>query len=280
MKAYKVLLVGVCAVSLLLTLLIGCGGGGGGSTSTHPTANPNALPRAKALLNYFYSLKDLNTINPNSNKSIISGEAASGVGTGPFGVNLRNLYNQTGKWVAYTFLSYFHYFNHTDPPDPTYFNPYLIDYWNNGGLINMVAGFRDPCDGTTFGKVGDYPCVPPSGVSISTAFTNVYTEGTAQNTLFKQELDILASGFQALSDAGVVVIFSPFEENNACSWSWYCSGTSAQFKALWQYVFNYFTNVKHLNNILWLYEGTAGSSSLTYCNAIPGLILVMLTWIL
>ena len=71
----------------------------------------------------------------------------------------------------------------------------------------------------------------------------------------------MATEIQKLKDANVAVLWAPFHEYQPNGWFWWSKGTSAQFIQLWQYMFNYLTTTKGLNNILWLmpFSGSPGA---------------------
>ena len=67
-----------------------------------------------------------------------------------------------------------------------------------------------------------------------------------------QELDQLAAGLEELKEAGVVVIWRPFHEMNG-DWFWWGAKPPAEFVKVWRHMFDYFTNTKQLDNLLWAY---------------------------
>src|SRR5262249_37605715 len=69
-------------------------------------------------------------------------------------------------------------------------------------------------------------------------------------------------GIQLLQDQGVVLLWRPFHELNG-GWFWWGNRDTTQFKNVWKHMFDYFTNVKHLNNVLWVYNVWAGSGNIT-----------------
>ena len=55
-----------------------------------------------------------------------------------------------------------------------------------------------------------------------------------------------------LKNANVAVLWAPFHEYQPSGWFWWSKGTATQFIQLWQYMYNYLTNTKGLNNLVWL----------------------------
>jgi hypothetical protein len=72
-----------------------------------------------------------------------------------------------------------------------------------------------------------------------------------------KELDKVAGGLAELRDAGVVVLWRPWQEMSYPEFWW---GKKAHpnnpepFRKMWKHMFNYFTNEKGLNNLLWVYS--------------------------
>jgi mannan endo-1,4-beta-mannosidase len=78
-----------------------------------------------------------------------------------------------------------------------------------------------------------------------------------------RELDQLAEGLQQLKDAGVVVLWRPFHEMNG-DWFWWNGKDPATFIQLWRQMFNYFTQTKGLDNLLWVYAPNHGDNAAAY----------------
>ncbi len=84
-------------------------------------------------------------------------------------------------------------------------------------------------------------------------------KGSAVNKRWRQELDYVASGLAELRDAKTVVLWRPFHEMNG-GWFWWCPEHQGRwlppedFIALWRDMFRYFTDVKGLDNLLWVYS--------------------------
>lgn len=140
--------------------------------------------------------------------------------------------------------------------DNTPATSYAIPHWQAGGLIMM--NYFDP-NPYTGGNVHDLTA-PPNG------WTDVVTAGTGSNTNYIANLNALAAELQVYKNAGVVVMLRHMVELNG-NWNWFgtgscCGGggsgiTAAQDIAIWQYAWNYLTNTKGLNNLVWVYATNA-----------------------
>ena len=84
--------------------------------------------------------------------------------------------------------------------------------------------------------------------------SKVITNGTEENIQLFKELDEAAEKLQVYEDSGVVVLFRPLHEIDG-GWFWWTDkknpGNTAQ---LWRIMFDYFTLVKELDNLIWVYS--------------------------
>ena len=128
-----------------------------------------------------------------------------------------------------------------------------IAYWNAGGIPMIRYHMGNPPNGDSY-----------QNAMGSANLNNVVTAGTTENTSFRSKLDYVATEIKKLQDANVPLIWAPFHEVQANGWFWWSKGTGAQYVALWQYMFNYLTTTKGLNNILWLVPFSGASNAAYY----------------
>jgi mannan endo-1,4-beta-mannosidase len=81
------------------------------------------------------------------------------------------------------------------------------------------------------------------------------TPGTAAHEEFVREMDVVAAELGRVRDAGVPVIWRPFHECDG-GWFWWGAKGPAVFKQAWRFMFERFTQVHGLNNLLWCYNPT------------------------
>jgi mannan endo-1,4-beta-mannosidase len=140
-------------------------------------------------------------------------------------------------------------------------NPYnlsrLIDHWNNGGLVELTWDAANPANN----NVWTWPMSTPT-----LTLSDVYTPGNNTYNNFRSHMVLVGDALQTLRDQGVVVLFRPFHEMNSGnplklegypSVFWWGGKDYNQFKTLWRYVHDYFTNTRGLTNIIWVY-GVSG----------------------
>jgi mannan endo-1,4-beta-mannosidase len=82
---------------------------------------------------------------------------------------------------------------------------------------------------------------------------DLITPGTQLYLAWQKQMDLFASYLTQLRDARIPILFRPYHEMNG-DWFWWGNrpGDSG-YIALWKQLFNYFTKVKKLDNILWVW---------------------------
>jgi len=228
--------------SLLLCSLLSSGFA---ASPTDP-ANPKATASARAILKYFQTLS---ATPPDAGRRVLSGQFTD---FGP-GANLRlinQIHEQTGHWPALIGVDYADVGR--GPLDYTASNRTARDYWNQGGLIKVSAHLYNPA---RTNKAG----LRDKGVDLASLLDPV----SVAHTNWMEELDHLAAGLQELRDAQVVVLWRPFHEMNG-DWFWWGGKDPATFIKVWQHMFDYFSQTKGLDNLLWVYGPNHGKNTAAY----------------
>ena len=85
--------------------------------------------------------------------------------------------------------------------------------------------------------------------------------GTPENAEFMREMDLIAGELAKLRDAGVPVIWRPFHE---CSggWFWWGAKGPEPFKQAYRLMFDRYTRVHGLTNLIWCYNPTESIGAL------------------
>jgi mannan endo-1,4-beta-mannosidase len=206
-------------------------------------ANPRANAAARAVLKYFQTLSDA------PDRRIVSGQF-SNFGKG---ANLRamtNIYEKTGHWPAIIGVDYADFGRgglETAVPNKT-----AIAYWREGGLVTISAHLYNPARTNGYG-------LRDKGVNLASLLA---TDNPA-HTRWMQELDVLAAGLQELRSANVVVLWRPFHEMNG-DWFWWGGEDPEAFIQLWRQMFDYFSNDKQLDNLIWVYGPNHGRNTASY----------------
>lgn len=218
----------------------GCNQTGTNQPIERYSVNPNAHEDVNKLLMYLHALSN------KSDQKVISGQNCCHGNeiTRCYGDYVEALYESTGYWPGMIGVDY-EYTNRFTPEQLSECNKYLIDYWDKGGLITINWAPHNPwTDGGTRDQ---------STVKIQELYN-------PESIIFEKwhgELDRIATGLEELQKAGVIVLWRPMQEMNG-SWFWWGSRSSPDnpdhFKKVYQDMFNYFTNEKKLNNLIWVYS--------------------------
>jgi mannan endo-1,4-beta-mannosidase len=199
------------------------------------TSNPNAIPEAKALLNYLVSI---------SGKKILSGqESMYSDGAFPSGRD-KTINQKTGKYPA-LYTSDFGDVGKTNLSDRNKVVSNAISYHDKGSIIAFQYHMIQPdlADGSGFSAMN-------IAGSKYTKIPDILTEGSSLNTEFKKRLDELSGYFKTLEDKKIAVLWRPFHEMNGDFFWW---SFQSRFKELWIYEWNYLTKTKKCNNLLWVF---------------------------
>jgi mannan endo-1,4-beta-mannosidase len=210
-------------------------------TNRSETANPNALPDAKAIMKYLRSLPF------RQDKKLISGQFESwGNDVKPLSSpsnNLAIVHEQTGKWVGLVGVEY-----HAGGVFPEKPNQLCIDYWRKGGLTQIYLITRNPA-------------APDSHNGGGKCDINLVLDPKHEyHRFFFKELDEVAAALATLQENGVIVFLNPFAEVSA-GWFWWGGPDSEKCKALYLATFDYLVKKKHLNNLLFVFEPSSGHTN-------------------
>jgi mannan endo-1,4-beta-mannosidase len=157
------------------------------------------------------------------------------------------LHDQSGKWPGILSLAYEDTRMHP-PNELSSANRQLtIPHWQAGGLMMISVAPVNP-----WGSEGW------TDVNIKYPQTDLreLLPGGSKRGRWLASMDRLAGALAELRDAGVVVLFRPMQEMNDTFFWWSKRNLSDKHEAyiaLWRDMFNYFTCVKRLDNLLWVF---------------------------
>jgi mannan endo-1,4-beta-mannosidase len=206
-------------------------------------ANPQTNLSTRAILSYIAGLES------HSEKRMLSGQFTDFGDNGTLGI-LDGIHKQSGHWPA---LAGFDYVNFAYGGLTTKVsNQSAIAWWRSGGLVTIGVHLYNPANPQKRGQ-------NDKGVELA----ELLRPGAAIHAKWMQELDELAAGLQELREAGVVVLWRPFHEMNG-RWFWWGGKPPADFVMVWRHMFDYFTAVKHLDNLIWVYSPNQGNNAADY----------------
>ena len=206
-------------------------------------ANPDLNKRGRALLRYLQELE------PRSARRLLSGQFADFGDRADLDL-MRRIREKTGHWPALLGVDYADFGRGgltTEAP-----NRAAIEYWRQGGWVTVSAHLYNPANPKGGG-------LRDKGVDLKT----LLAPGSETHTRWMRELDELAGGLDELKRAGVVVLWRPFHEMNG-DWFWWGAQEPGTFIQVWRHMFEYFTKIKRLDNLLWVYGPNHGAKPAAY----------------
>ena len=153
-----------------------------------------------------------------------------------------HVYQWTGKYPAINCFDYIHLYASGSWIDYTDITP-VSDWWNAGGWVAAMWHWNVPVE-----EGSDEYAFYRENTKFDA--DKALTEGTWENTVFKNDLEKAAGCLKLLQDAGIPVIWRPFHEA-AGGWFWW-GKNAASFKNMWIYMFDYFRQ-QGVNNLIWVW---------------------------
>lgn len=124
------------------------------------------------------------------------------------------------------------------------------EQWDNGAIINLMWHACPP-------DMGE-PCGWDPGILNAQLdddqWSELLTDGTTLNENWKMRMDDIAVYLQYLEDEGVVVLFRPLHEMGQGKFWWGGRPGTNGTAALYRLTHDYFTDVKGLSNLIWIWD--------------------------
>ena len=229
-------------------------------STLNPTANlcnPSASQQAKNV--YEFLLQQ-------SGKKTLSGTMSGSSNSNDF-ADL--IYSNVGKYPAMTGYDFI-FLQYSPTPESWSWKVNYNDIsaareqWNNNGLVSYMWHWNVPTSESAWKngtEKGDYTGY--AFYSDKTAFDikEALKEGTWQNQFLMKDIEEVASYLKNLRDAGIPVIWRPLHEaagnynlySDNGAWFWWGKGGAEPCKQLWRLLYDQFTNVHGLNNLIWVW---------------------------
>ena len=124
-----------------------------------------------------------------------------------------------------------------------------------------------PCRGESVWAEGHLPT--------DAQWDELMTDATPLNEAWKRSVDEIAGYLKELQEANIPVLWRPYHEMNG-EWFWWGHKKGAQgFKRLWVMMYDRFTRVHKLNNLIWVWDanaprGVPGDRGIPYEDCFPG----------
>ncbi len=81
----------------------------------------------------------------------------------------------------------------------------------------------------------------------------VLIDGTEERKAFYSDMDVIATQLKRFMDADIPVLWRPFHESDG-TWFWWGAKGPEVAGELYKLMYDYYTNIHHLNNLLWVWN--------------------------
>lgn len=196
--------------------------------------NPNATPAASALLRTLYQLRG---------RAILAGQHNYNQRPGQYTARATEIAGQAPAVWGTDFI-----WNGTEDPGARVVDE-AIQRHRAGQIVTLMWHAGRPQDD------------PPYGWSTSVQarmtdaeWRELITPGTRLHTRWERQVDAVAAHLARLRDAGVPVLWRPYHEMNGVWFWWGNKPGSDGYTALYRMMFERFTRVHHLDNLLWVWD--------------------------
>lgn len=208
-----------------------------GISEVNHLTNPNATKEARIVYNYLKSIYG---------NHILAGQQES-TWMGSPDYEMKYIEQVSGKLPAIRGLDYIN-------NDFGGVTRRSMAWWKKGGLVSICWHWGTPPDGVGYES-------SKGTIDLDEALT----EGTDLYNGMIAQMDRVAEELKILQTAGVPVLWRPFHEFDG-GWFWWGKGGSDKFIKLWRLMYDRYTNVHGLNNLIWV----LGYSHMTKSGWYPG----------
>ena len=204
--------------------------------------NPNAQDCVKNVMKY---LSDI------TYKQIITGQHTLTMAQG----ELSHIEKVTGKLpalVGFELLSYSPNINYFDTDDEC-----MKEVTENYGTLKKAWEWAEKKGLITF----TWHWFSPLGGRSKAFFTDntdfdaakAVIDGTAENIALISDMDMMAGLLRPFCDKHIPILWRPFHEGDG-NWFWWGAKGAEPLKKLWGIMYDRFTNVHKLNNLIWVWN--------------------------
>jgi len=239
----KYLSVFMSILTALTFFSLKCGGSSSDTTNDPDVDNSRFKNRADELA-YITKLSNDDSLG------VLSGQCCGDnlrLCDGGYNEYIEALHDKNGKYVGIITAEY-GYNKVCTLDELKQINAYLTKYWRKGGLVMVGWSPANP-----WGTAKDWSDVEPKKSpgnleDLITPGSTVYNEWIA-------DLDRTAEALRDLKGSGVIVLWRPIQEMNGNSFWWghYSDDDTLKYQKLWKHMYDYFTNTKGLDNLIWVF---------------------------
>lgn len=205
--------------------------------------NPNATQKTKELLNF---------LSDHAGKAIITGQHTQTI---PM-EEIDYIKSKTGREPllrGFEMLAYSPNINYNDASEAclteVYENRNTMETARNwakstGGIVTLSFHWFSPIGGRDKSFYAEHTNFDASRILI---------DGTEERTAFYHDMDSIATELKKFYEEDIPVLWRPFHESDG-KWFWWGAKGPEVAKELYKLMFDYYTQVYHLDNLLWIWN--------------------------
>lgn len=113
-----------------------------------------------------------------------------------------------------------------------------------GGIVTLTFHWFSPLGGhdkSFYAKNTDFDA------------KKILIEGAPERIAFYRDMDVIAAELKKFQDADIPILWRPFHEANG-EWFWWGAKGPVVASKLYRLMFEYYTNVLHLDNLIWVWN--------------------------
>lgn len=206
-------------------------------------ANPNATEAVKRLLNY---------LSETAGNAIITGQHTQTARM----EEIDYISKVTGKEPllrGFELLSYSPNINYDDASEEC-----LTEVYENRGTVDIALDWAKRTGGIVTLTFHWFSPLGGRDKSFYTEHTDfnaerVLIQGTTERAAFYHDMDVIAKELEKFRQADIPVLWRPFHEAHG-GWFWWGAKGPVVASRLYCMMYEYYTNVLHLDNLLWVWN--------------------------
>lgn len=205
--------------------------------------NKNASEKAKELLNYLSEVAGKKIITGQHTQTNLMEEI----------LYIEEMTGKTPKLRGFELLSYSPNINYEDSDEVC-----LTEVYENRGTVETALKWARETDGIVTFSFHWFSSTGGCGKSFYAENTDfdasrVLIENTPERTAFFHDMDVIAEELKKFQNENIPVLWRPFHESDG-EWFWWGAKGPEIARELYKLMFDYYTKVHHLDNLLWVWN--------------------------
>lgn len=205
--------------------------------------NKNATQSVRKLLEYLADMEGKNILTGQHTQTIPMEER-------------EYIHKVTGRYpkvVGFELLSYSPNINYENATEAC-----LTEIYENRGTLDTAMKLAKTTDSILTFSFHWFSPIGGSDKAFYTEHTDfdptlVLKEGTKQREAFFHDMDVIAKELQKFAEEDIPILWRPFHETEG-TWFWWGSKGGAVAKELYLLMYDYYVNVKKLDNLIWVWS--------------------------